>query len=67
MFWLLDKVKGWGVTFFWTVGVMESAGQVKRVLPLAYQGEWGLVIIMPKLKVASDSLRWYGTGITFQW
>ena len=25
---------------------MESAGQVKRVLPLAYQGEWGLVIIM---------------------
>lgn len=23
---------------------------LKRVLPLAYQGEWGLVIIMPKLK-----------------
>lgn len=29
---------------------MESAGQVKRVLPLAYLGDGGLVVIMPKPK-----------------
>lgn len=48
-----DGGKGEGGVFLWTVGESFCNGvsnQVKKVLPLAYLGDWGLTVIIPKVK-----------------